>query len=111
MTPSSSSWNETDATQDSLRHHRRARASIYPRAVRDRIGKIRPTNGAKNCEDLRRGKRFLHFQGVLCRQTDLLQATAETGRTVNVKKGQFLAPWDVKNIAEKLEKFGAKQFL
>src|SRR5207253_1813607 len=54
---------------------------------------------------------LLQIPAFLCRQTDLLKATAETGRTVNVKKGQFLAPWDVKNIAEKLEKFGAKQFL
>src|SRR5881275_1105210 len=54
---------------------------------------------------------LLQIPAFLCRQTYLLQATAETGRTVNVKKGQFLAPWDMKNIAEKLEKFGAKQFL
>src|SRR6266850_2685921 len=54
---------------------------------------------------------LLQIPAFLCRQTDLLQAAAETGRVVNVKKGQFLAPWDVKNIAEKLEKFGAKQFL
>src|SRR6266850_2681663 len=53
----------------------------------------------------------LQIPAFLCRQTDLLQAAAETGRVVNVKKGQFLAPWDVKNIAEKLEKFGSKQFL
>src|SRR5438067_13002884 len=54
---------------------------------------------------------LLQIPAFLCRQTDLLRAAAETGRAVNVKKGQFLAPWDVKNIAEKLEKFGAKQFL
>ena len=54
---------------------------------------------------------LLQIPAFLCRQTDLLQAAAETGRAVNVKKGQFLAPWDVKNIAEKLEKFGSKQFL
>src|SRR6476619_5340560 len=53
----------------------------------------------------------LQIPAFLCRQTDLLRAAAETGRVVNVKKGQFLAPWDVKNIAAKLEKFGAKQFL
>jgi 2-dehydro-3-deoxyphosphooctonate aldolase (KDO 8-P synthase) len=41
----------------------------------------------------------------------LLRAAVATGRAVNVKKGQFLAPWDVKNIAAKLEKFGSKQFL
>ena len=54
---------------------------------------------------------LLQIPAFLCRQTDLLRAAAETDRAVNVKKGQFLAPWDVKNIAEKLEKFGAKQFL
>src|SRR5438270_14006912 len=51
---------------------------------------------------------LLQIPAFLCRQTDLLRAAAETDRAVNVKKGQFLAPWDVKNIAEKLEKFGAK---
>src|SRR5215510_1439329 len=54
---------------------------------------------------------LLQIPAFLCRQTDLLRAAAETNRAVNVKKGQFLAPWDVKNIAEKLEKFGANQFL
>src|SRR5437868_3702620 len=54
---------------------------------------------------------LLQIPAFLCRQTDLLRAAAGTDRAVNVKKGQFLAPWDVKNIAEKLEKFGAKQFL
>src|SRR5256885_11795877 len=54
---------------------------------------------------------MLQIPAFLCRQTDLLRAAAETGRAINVKKGQFLAPWDVKNIAEKLKKSGAKQFL
>ena len=49
---------------------------------------------------------LLQIPAFLCRQTDLLRAAAETGRAVNVKKGQFLAPWDVKNIAEKLLAFG-----
>jgi len=52
----------------------------------------------------------LQVPAFLCRQTDLIRAVAETGRVVNVKKGQFLAPWDVRNIAEKLEAFGAKKF-
>src|SRR6059036_1568808 len=51
----------------------------------------------------------LQIPAFLCRQTDLIRAAAETGRVVNVKKGQFLAPWDVRNIAEKLEAFGAKK--
>jgi 2-dehydro-3-deoxyphosphooctonate aldolase (KDO 8-P synthase) len=54
---------------------------------------------------------LLQIPAFLCRQTDLLRAAAETGRAVNVKKGQFLAPWEVTNIAEKLEQFGAKQFV
>ncbi len=53
----------------------------------------------------------LQIPAFLCRQTDLLRAAAETGRVVNVKKGQFLAPWDVKNIAEKLASFGNEKFL
>ncbi|HEX4638279.1 MAG TPA: 3-deoxy-8-phosphooctulonate synthase [Chthoniobacterales bacterium] len=53
---------------------------------------------------------LLQIPAFLCRQTDLLQAAAQSGRAVNVKKGQFLAPWDVKNIAHKLVAFGCKNF-
>ncbi|MDQ2868162.1 MAG: 3-deoxy-8-phosphooctulonate synthase [Verrucomicrobiota bacterium] len=53
---------------------------------------------------------LLQIPAFLCRQTDLLKAAAETGRALNVKKGQFLAPWDVKNIAEKLTAFGCERF-
>src|SRR5438045_5699409 len=53
---------------------------------------------------------LLQIPAFLCRQTDLLKAAAETGQAVNVKKGQFLAPWDVKNIADKLKTFGCKKF-
>jgi len=44
----------------------------------------------------------LQIPAFLCRQTDLLVAAAETGRTINVKKGQFLAPWDMKNVIAKV---------
>lgn len=53
---------------------------------------------------------LLQIPAFLCRQTDLLRAAAKTGRPINVKKGQFLAPWDVKNIAEKLIAFGNDRF-
>jgi 2-dehydro-3-deoxyphosphooctonate aldolase (KDO 8-P synthase) len=53
---------------------------------------------------------LLQIPAFLCRQTDLLRAAAGTGRAINVKKGQFLAPWDMKNIAEKLVAFGNKNF-
>src|SRR6059058_6347501 len=54
---------------------------------------------------------LLQIPAFLCRQTDLLRAAAETGRAVNVKKGQFLAPWDVKNIADKLSACNCKNFV
>ena len=54
---------------------------------------------------------ILQIPAFLCRQTDLLLAAAATGRTVNVKKGQFLAPWDMKNVVKKLEDGGAKRIL
>ena len=53
---------------------------------------------------------ILQIPAFLCRQTDLIRAAAETGRVVNVKKGQFLAPWDVGNIADKLRAFGCERF-
>lgn len=53
----------------------------------------------------------LQIPAFLCRQTDLLLAAAKTGRTVNVKKGQFLAPWDMKHVVSKLETAGAKELL
>ncbi|OUL26875.1 3-deoxy-8-phosphooctulonate synthase [Nostoc sp. RF31YmG] len=53
----------------------------------------------------------IQIPALLCRQTDLLLAAAETGIPVNVKKGQFLAPWDLKNVVKKLEYGGAKNIL
>ena len=49
---------------------------------------------------------ILQIPAFLCRQTDLLIAAAETGLPVNVKKGQFLAPWDMKNVVTKMEESG-----
>ena len=54
---------------------------------------------------------LLQIPAFLCRQTDLIVAAGETGRAVNVKKGQFMAPWDVKNIADKLTAAGCKNFM
>lgn len=50
----------------------------------------------------------IQIPAFLCRQTDLLKAAAETGKIIKVKKGQFMAPWDMKNVYEKLEHFNAK---
>jgi 2-dehydro-3-deoxyphosphooctonate aldolase (KDO 8-P synthase) len=54
---------------------------------------------------------LLQIPAFLCRQTDLLLAAARTGRAVNVKKGQFVAPWDMKHVVTKLEKAGCHDVL
>ncbi len=53
----------------------------------------------------------LQIPAFLCRQTDLLIAAAESERIVNVKKGQFLAPWEMRNVVNKLEAAGGKEML
>jgi 2-dehydro-3-deoxyphosphooctonate aldolase (KDO 8-P synthase) len=53
----------------------------------------------------------LQIPAFLCRQTDLLEAAAHSGRAVNVKKGQFLAPWDCGNIVRKLEAAGCRKLM
>lgn len=54
---------------------------------------------------------IIQIPAFLCRQTDLLLAAARTGRVVNVKKGQFLAPWDMRSLVKKLESTGNKRIL
>lgn len=54
---------------------------------------------------------LLQVPAFLCRQTDLIVAAARTGKPVNVKKGQFLAPWDAQNIVEKFHDAGGTQLL
>jgi 2-dehydro-3-deoxyphosphooctonate aldolase (KDO 8-P synthase) len=54
---------------------------------------------------------ILQIPAFLCRQTDLLVEAAKSGKAVNVKKGQFLAPWDAKNIVDKLQDSGCEKIL
>ena len=54
---------------------------------------------------------ILQIPAFLCRQTDLLVAAANTGKIINVKKGQFLAPWDMVNVTKKIEDSGNKNIL
>jgi len=53
----------------------------------------------------------IQIPAFLCRQTDLLTAAAKTCKPINVKKGQFLAPWDMKNVVTKLEESGCEQIM
>ncbi|MDR4509137.1 MAG: 3-deoxy-8-phosphooctulonate synthase [Candidatus Brocadiaceae bacterium] len=54
---------------------------------------------------------IIQIPAFLCRQTDLLLAAAKTGKPVNVKKGQFLSPWDMKSVIEKIQSVGNNQIL
>ena len=54
---------------------------------------------------------IVQIPAFLCRQTDLLVAAAQTGKAVNVKKGQFLSPWDMSNVVKKLEESGTRRIL
>src|SRR2546429_524341 len=66
---------------------------------------------AQQCPRVAEVVDVLQIPAFLCRQTDLLLAAAATGRAVNVKKGQFLAPWDIQHAVGKLEAGGAKNIL
>lgn len=65
-------------------------------------------HSAEQCKTVAEVADILQIPAFLCRQTDLLKSAAETGKIVKVKKGQFLAPWDMKNVYDKLVHFGAK---
>jgi 2-dehydro-3-deoxyphosphooctonate aldolase (KDO 8-P synthase) len=72
--------------------------------VKERLGLPVTTDvhEAEQCELVADVVNILQIPAFLCRQTDLLVAAAKTGRVVNVKKGQFLAPWDMANVANKI---------
>ena len=66
---------------------------------------------AAQCADVAQAVDILQIPAFLCRQTDLLLAAGETGRVINVKKGQFLAPWDMVNVAAKIASTGNHDIL
>src|SRR4029079_9837443 len=68
-------------------------------------------HSAEQCAPAAEAVDVLQIPAFLCRQTDLLVAAGETGRAVNVKKGQFLAPWDMANVAAKIAGTGNERIL
>jgi 2-dehydro-3-deoxyphosphooctonate aldolase (KDO 8-P synthase) len=66
---------------------------------------------AAHCAPAAEAVDVLQIPAFLCRQTDLLLAAGKTGRAINVKKGQFLAPWDMKNVAAKIAATGNENIL
>ena len=89
---------------------RRCRSS--PKSVQSSACRCSPTcMRAAQCARVAEAVDVLQIPAFLCRQTDLLIAAAKTGRAVNVKKGQFLAPWDMKNVVAKLTGAGNRNVL
>ena len=82
-------------------------------AVKERFGcpVITDVHAAEQCAPVAEVADILQIPAFLCRQTDLLLAAGKTGRAINVKKGQFLAPWDMKNVAEKIASTGNERIL
>ncbi len=84
------------------------------------LKKVKDTYGLKICTDIHEPWQaekaavvadILQIPAFLCRQTDLLVAAARTGKMIHVKKAQFLAPWDMKNVVGKLEEVGNRNIM
>jgi 2-dehydro-3-deoxyphosphooctonate aldolase (KDO 8-P synthase) len=81
--------------------------------VRERLGcpVLTDVHESQQCRPVAAAVDVLQIPAFLCRQTDLLAAAAATGAALHVKKGQFLAPWDMVQVARKLEHLGATRVL
>lgn len=84
------------------------------------LQKVKETYGVKICTDIHEAWQadpvakvadIIQIPAFLCRQTDLLVAAAKTGKCINVKKGQFLAPWDMKYCVDKIKESGNENIL
>lgn len=83
------------------------------KAIKDKynIPVITDVHETWQCEKVAEVADVLQIPAFLCRQTDLLIAAANTGKAINIKKGQFLAPWDMKNIVVKFEESNNKNIM
>ena len=82
-------------------------------AVREAVGcpVLTDIHGPEQCAPVAEVADILQIPAFLCRQTDLLLAAGETGAAINVKKGQFLAPWDMAQVVTKIESTGNRRIL
>jgi 2-dehydro-3-deoxyphosphooctonate aldolase (KDO 8-P synthase) len=109
-----SSFDKANRTSiNSFRGHPLDRGLNILQKVKDRLGipVLTDIHESHQAASVAQVADVLQIPAFLCRQTDLLLAAAATGRAINVKKGQFLAPWDMKNVVKKLEYGGAKNIL
>lgn len=81
--------------------------------IRETVGcpVVTDVHEAGQCAEVAKAVDVLQIPAYLCRQTDLLIAAGESGAAVNIKKGQFLAPWDMANVVKKVESTGNKKIL
>ena len=81
--------------------------------VRTRVGcpVLTDVHGPDQCAIAAQSADILQIPAFLCRQTDLLLAAGETGAAINIKKGQFLAPWDMDHVAEKVASTGNRRII
>ncbi|WP_288925153.1 3-deoxy-8-phosphooctulonate synthase [uncultured Maritimibacter sp.] len=81
--------------------------------IRDEFGVpvLTDVHDAHQCAPVGEAVDVLQIPAFLCRQTDLLLAAGETGKAINVKKGQFLAPWDMGNVADKIASTGNEKIM
>ena len=81
--------------------------------IREKLGMpvLTDVHESEQCGRVAQAVDVLQIPAFLCRQTDLLVAAARTGKPVNVKKGQFLAPWDMKNVVAKITGAGNRNVL
>ena len=86
--------------------------SVFDRIKKDvGVPVLTDVHTAEQCSIVANHVDVLQIPAFLCRQTDLLIAAAKTGKIINVKKGQFLAPWDMANVIKKIEDSGNKNIL
>jgi 2-dehydro-3-deoxyphosphooctonate aldolase (KDO 8-P synthase) len=104
-----SSYDKANRTSiDSFRGPGLLKGMDILKKIKDRFGApiLSDVHCRKDIEEASHVLDIIQIPAFLCRQTDLILAAAETGKPVNVKKGQFMAPWDMKNVLEKIERAG-----
>lgn len=81
--------------------------------IRDEFGcpVLTDVHAPEQCDEVAEAVDILQIPAFLCRQTDLLLAAGQTGAAINVKKGQFLAPWDMANVAQKIASTGNSRLM
>ena len=101
------------SSQASFRGHGLRAGLEVLRRVKEEVGVpvLTDVHDASQVEPVAEVADVLQIPAFLCRQTDLLVAAAQTGRALNVKKGQFLSPWDARNIVAKARAAGCERLL